>query len=80
MRVILFGATGMIGLGVESLQWPRPVRPGDRLGAVSEVIGARLSATKPDFGVLAMKTVTTNQAGEPVLTMVSHKLVRRRPR
>lgn len=71
--------TPMIGLGVNSLQWPRPVHPGDRLTATAEVVEARPSASKPEFGLIALRTIATNQMGETVLKMVSHQLVRRRP-
>ncbi|MGZ5118852.1 MAG: MaoC/PaaZ C-terminal domain-containing protein, partial [Burkholderiales bacterium] len=36
-------AGGLIGAGVESLRWPRPVRPGDVLHLQSEVIEVRPS-------------------------------------
>src|SRR5437016_11658058 len=36
-------AGGWIGIGVESILWPNPVRPGDRLTAVTEIVEARKS-------------------------------------
>src|SRR5690606_20045006 len=71
-------STGVVGLGVDTLQWPRPVRPGDRLTAAIEVVSLRASRSKPDFGVAKIRTVTTNQHGETVQTMTSNILVRRR--
>src|SRR5438045_3703306 len=51
MRLMMTGeftfVGGAVGLGVESLQWPEPVRPGDRLSAVIEVEAMRTSNTKP---------------------------------
>ena len=82
MRLMLNGemklAGGMIGLGVEALQWPRAVRPGDRLTAVTEVMEMRLSTSKPDYGVVKFRTTTTNQAGETVQVFHVNQLVLRR--
>src|SRR5580704_14937045 len=36
-------AGGLIGLGVEELRWPHPVRPGDRLHIETEVLNTRAS-------------------------------------
>jgi len=69
-----FGA-GAIGLGVESLRWPAPVRAGDRLSATIEVLAMRLSESRPNFGVVKLQTKTTNQQGDVVQTMVSNVLV-----
>ena len=83
MRLLLTGemqlAGGMIGLGVEALQWPRPVRPGDRLTAVTEVLEMRPSVSKPDYGVVKLRTTTTNQAGQTVQVFQVNQLVLRRP-
>ena len=82
MRLMVLGefnfGSGVVGLGVETLQWPRPVRPGDVLSASIEVIGARTSASKPRHGIVKLKTTTNNQRGEPVQVMVSNVLVQRR--
>ncbi|WP_448187314.1 MaoC family dehydratase [Azospirillum sp. sgz301742] len=71
-------AGGTIGMGVESLQWPRPVRPGDRLSVESEVLEVRPSLKRPDQGVVRMRVVTVNQNGEEVLRWVANLLVQRR--
>lgn len=70
--------TGVVGLGVDSLRWPRPVRPGDQLTITVEVTATRTSESKPGFGVVKIRTTTTNQADEVVQVMVSNVLVRRR--
>lgn len=69
---------GVVGLGVESMQWPRPVRPGDTLTARVEVAAMRTSASKPDFGVVKIRTTTLNQRAEVVQIMSSNVLVPRR--
>ncbi len=72
-----FGS-GVVGLGVDSLRWPRPVRPGDRLTATIEIMAMRVSESKPGFGVVKIKTTTTNQRDEVVQVQVSNILVPRR--
>lgn len=72
-------AGGAVGLGIDSLRWPRPVRPGDRLTSVIEIRAKRLSESKPGYGIMRIDTTTTNQNGEVVLTKSSNVLVPRRP-
>ena len=72
-----FGS-GVIGLGVDSLRWPQPVRPGDTLTAAVEVVAMRASASQPEHGVVKIRTTTTNQRDEVVQVMISNVLVRRR--
>ena len=83
MRLMLdrqfLGATPMIGLGVEALRWPRPVRPGDRLTAHVEILEIRPSRSDPARGSVRARTTTVNQAGDTVYDMTSPLLVPRRP-
>jgi acyl dehydratase len=65
--------------GVDELRWLRPVRPGDTLRATVQVMEQRPSGTKPDRGIVRLAWTTLNQRDEPVLTMTSMQLVRRRP-
>lgn len=71
-------AGGMIGLGVEELRWPRPVRPGDTLHVETEVLEVRPSRSHPDHGILRVRNATVNQTGETVQTMVTALYVPRR--
>lgn len=73
------GDTPLIGLGVESLRWPRPVLPGDRLSATIEVVELRPSRSTPSRGSMRTKVTTVNQDGETVYEMTSTMLVPRRP-
>jgi acyl dehydratase len=72
-------AGGSIGAGVEGLQWPRPVRPGDVLRIETEILEVRPSKSRPDRGIVKARTTTFNQNGQPVLVMVSSMIVPRRP-
>lgn len=73
------GATPLIGLGVEALKWPRPVRPADTLSATVEVLDVRPSQSNPARGSMRTRTITVNQDGETVYEMTSTILVPRRP-
>lgn len=71
-------AGGLIGLGVEELRWPRPVRPGDTLHVEVEVLEVRPSQSYPDRGIVRVRNTTLNQRGEVVQTMVTALFVPRR--
>ena len=73
-------ATASLGSpGLDEVRWLRPVRPGDTLRAVVEVLETRPSTSKPDRGIVTVKYTTRNQRGEPVMTMLAKQLIRRRP-
>ena len=72
-------AGGSIGLGVDELRWPQPVRPGDVLRLETEILDVRASRSKPDRGIIRIRNVTTNQRGEVVQTFMAFVMVRRRP-
>ena len=71
-------AGGLIGAGGE-ISWPRPVRPGDVLQVESEVMAVTPSRSRPERGLITVKSVTTNQKGEVVQVLTSRMLVWRRP-
>ncbi|HKD35904.1 MAG TPA: MaoC family dehydratase [Pirellulales bacterium] len=71
-------AGGIVGLGVDEIRWPRPVRPGDELRVESEVLAIRPSESRPAQGIVKVQTTTFNQANEPVQILVSNILVERR--
>ncbi|HVZ28635.1 MAG TPA: MaoC family dehydratase [Rhizomicrobium sp.] len=70
-------AGGLIGAGVE-LSWPKPVRPGDVLHVESEIMAVTPSRSKPDRGMITLKSETRNQRGEVVQVQTSKLLVWRR--
>ena len=73
-------AGGLIGAGVEELRWPKPVRPGDELRVESEILEVRASKSRPDRGMVKVKTTTLNQNGEAVQVFTGNLVVPRRPR
>ena len=71
-------AGGLIGAGCE-ISWPRPTRPGDVLVVESEVLAVMPSRSKPDRGLITLKSETKNLKGEIVQILTSKLLVWRRP-
>lgn len=72
-------AGGIVGAGFDELRWPRPVRPGDELHLRIEVIEANPSKSRPDRGMIKVRTTTLNQNDEPVQVSVANLVVPRRP-
>ena len=70
-------AGGLIGAGGE-IAWPRPVRPGDVLQVESEVLAVTPSRSRPERGMITVKSTTTNQNGEAVQVLTSKMLVWKR--
>jgi acyl dehydratase len=71
-------AGGIIGAGMDELRWPRPVRPGDALHLESEVLEVRASRSRPQQGLVKMRTTTLNQNNEAVQIVVANLVVPRR--
>lgn len=71
-------AGGMIGAGGE-LSWPRPVRPGDVLHVESEVLAVTPSKSRPERGMITLKSETKNQKGEVAQLFTVKLLIWRRP-
>jgi len=72
-------AGGMIGMGVDELRWPRPVRSGDTIHLETEVIETRPSLSQPDHGIVRVRETALNQSGEVVMTVVTALWVPRSP-
>ena len=69
---------GVVGGGGE-LQWLRPVRPGDTLRLMTEVLEIAPSKSRTDRGSVMMRNATLNQRDETVQTFTVKLLVPRRP-
>ncbi|MFA5901082.1 MAG: MaoC family dehydratase [Hyphomicrobium sp.] len=82
MRLLVEGgapiAGGVIGAGGE-IVWPRPTRPGDELQVFSEVLEINPSRSKPDRGIVLLRSETRNQRGEVLQVLTSKLVVPRRP-
>ena len=81
MRLQLAGglpiAGGIIGAGGE-IAWPRPTRPGDILRVESEVLEIRPSRSRPDRGMVTVRSETRNQRGEIVQVLTAKIVLPRR--
>ena len=73
-------AGGFVGAGLDECRWPRPVRPGDELRVECEVIEVRPSKSRPEQGLIKLRTTTLNQDDEVVLVHVVNMVVPRRKR
>jgi acyl dehydratase len=71
-------AGGIIGAGGE-ITWPRPTRPGDTLHVESEITEIMPSRSRPDRGMVTIRSETLNQRGEAVQILVAKLVVPRRP-
>jgi acyl dehydratase len=71
-------AGGVIGAGFDEFRWPKPVRPGDELRIESEVLEVRPSRSKPNQGLIKLRTTTLNQHNETVQVQIGNLLVPRR--
>jgi acyl dehydratase len=82
MRLLVEGdlrpAGGIVGAGFDEFRWPRPVRPGDELRLESEVLDVRPSKSRPNQGVIKVRTTTLNQNSEPVQILIANLVVPRR--
>jgi acyl dehydratase len=71
-------AGGVIGVGAE-LSWPRPTRADDILSVESEVVEITPSRSKPDRGMVLLRSETRNQRGDILQILTAKLVVPRRP-
>jgi acyl dehydratase len=72
-------AGGMIGIGGE-MRWPQPTLPGDELRVETEIKEVTPSRSRPDRGVVRVRSETRNQRDEVVQILDAKLFVpRRRP-
>jgi acyl dehydratase len=82
MRLLVTGglpfANCIVGLGGE-IAWPKPTRPGDTLHLETEIVEIAPSRSKPQRGIVTVRSTMLNQSGEPVYLLTAKLLVLRRP-
>lgn len=80
MRLMVRGgvpiAGGLVGAGGE-VSWPQPTRPDDVLRVESEVLEITPSRSRPDRGMVKVRSETRNQRGEVVQVLVAKLVVPR---
>jgi acyl dehydratase len=62
---------GIIGLAVDELRWPAAVHPSDALRVEIEILEARLSDSRPGYGIIRYRSVTRNQRDEVVQSFIA---------
>lgn len=71
-------AGGIVGAGGE-LTWPLPTRATDVLHVVSEVLQVQPSKSKPDRGMVTLRSGTRNQHGDVLQALTVRIVVPRKP-
>jgi len=64
--------------GFDELKWLRPVRAGDTITFVNEVVGKKLSRSMPGWGLVTFKMTGRNQSGDEAVSFVGHVFVESR--
>lgn len=64
-------------LGVNDIEFVRPVYPGTTIFASSEVEDTRESASHPEAGIVTWRTTVTDESGDVVLTYRRTNLIRK---
>jgi acyl dehydratase len=68
----------MANLGWDRVRLPNPVFEGDTIASESEVLATRPSRSRPDVGIVEVRTIGFNQHGAIVITFERTFLVYRR--
>lgn len=68
----------MANLGWDEVRLPAPVFEGDTIYSESEVIAVRPSGSRPDVGIVTVRTTGSNQDGVVVITFTRTVMVYRR--
>ena len=62
---------GIIGRAIDELRWPKAVHPGDSIRVEIEILEARLSKSKPGYGLIRYRSLTLNQHDEVVQSFIA---------
>ena len=71
--------TTIANLGFESVEFPKPIFPGDTFYAETEVVARRESRSRPDAGIVTFEHRGHNQRGELVARCRRNAFMRKRP-
>ena len=72
----LEGSESFASPGLDYVKWPNPVRPGDSLRLVANVIEVRRSQKRPTLGILVWRWCLVNQRGQVALDLQATSLFR----
>lgn len=80
MRMIVdgyYGRTASMGsTGIDEVKWLKPVRPGDRLSCRRTTLEARISARRPEMGIVKMRYEIFDAAAEKKAEMTGINLIK----
>jgi acyl dehydratase len=71
VRNLLADSTSMGSPGLDEIRWLKPVRVGDTITMKNVIVDKRVSASKPDRGIVSTRWEGINQHGELVVTVRS---------
>ena len=75
----ILGRTASLGApGIDAVAWLHPVRPGDTLRLAARVVACRVSASRPEMGLVTVAIALFNQDGIRVMTQDNAVMVARR--
>jgi len=72
------GTLPLLGLGVDGIEWSKPVRPGDTIQVEMEILAIRPSKSQPDYGIVKIRSTARNQNGEVVYVVIPNCWVPRK--
>jgi acyl dehydratase len=75
LSVIDMSQNAVANLSIDELRLTHPVYVGDTIYAESIVLGLRRSESRPDVGIVTMRTRGLNQDGDAVMTWVRSVMV-----
>ncbi len=70
--------SGIIGRAIDELRWPAAVHPGDSLQVEMEILEARLSQSKPGYGLIRYRSLTKNQDDKVVQSFIALAILKTR--
>ena len=72
--------SGSLGApGIEEVKFRKPIHPGDQLTLQMTVGEVRVSASRPQLGLIDLSYAMHNQTGACVMTLRNVQMMRRRP-
>ena len=79
MRLVVdakpFGTTPLIGLGIERIQFHRPVLPGTEIQCRGEIVETRMSKSRKDRGYVLIHLKTLDASSDEILISQDMRMV-----
>jgi acyl dehydratase len=64
--------------GFDELKWLKPVFAGDTISFETEIIARKPSRSRPEWGLISIRNLGRNDAGDVVISFIAHVFVERR--